>query len=332
MSETIDTARLPTVALGDTGLRVSALSLGGNRLGGELDRDASYELLDTFAELGGTFVDTALVYADWLPGAERSCSERTLGRWLHDRGMAGEVVVATKGGHPRLDPGSPPRLDGASLREDVERSLDHLGLDRLPLWYLHRDDPQRPVAEIVDAVQELADEGLLAHYAACNWAPERLAAAVDHARAQGIAGFVAHQVAFSLAQPDLARLAVGLVAMTPQLAAVHRRTGLPVVAYSSQARGYFDRRDRAAALPALAAYDTAENDETGRLLDEVSASAGLTPTQVALAALLRFDVPTIPVVGSRTPDQLRTSVAALAAPVTEHDLAALDARLAQLTR
>ena len=58
---------LPQLRQPGTDLTVSALCLGGNRLGGELDQAQSFELLDTFVEAGGTFIDTAHLYADWLP-------------------------------------------------------------------------------------------------------------------------------------------------------------------------------------------------------------------------------------------------------------------------
>src|SRR5918998_175301 len=90
------------IALPGTDLSVSRLCLGGNRLGAQLDHEASFALLDAFTECGGTFIDTAHVYANWLPDVERSCSEKTIGRWLAARG-ATRLVVATKIGHPQLD-------------------------------------------------------------------------------------------------------------------------------------------------------------------------------------------------------------------------------------
>lgn len=135
-----------------TDLAVTPLVLGGNMLGSRLDGDASFALLDAYVEAGGTMVDTATVYSDWLPAIEAGCSERTIGRWLRTRPST-RFVVATKGGHPTLSRPQQPRLHEPDLRCDIERSLDRLGLSALPLWFTHRDDPALPVAEILCAVE-----------------------------------------------------------------------------------------------------------------------------------------------------------------------------------
>ncbi len=167
-------------------------------------------------EAGGNFVDTAHVYADWLPDVERSCSEKTIGRWLRARRPDG-LVVATKGGHPRLDAPGRSRLDEASLRQDVSESLSFLGLERLDLFYLHRDDPQRPVGEILGVLETLRREGLIAHYGASNWSTARLAAARDAASRRGWAGFVANQPEWSLARRNPGAVADDLLAMDAEM-------------------------------------------------------------------------------------------------------------------
>ena len=78
---------------------LSVLCLGTASYGSACTRDESFALLDAFAEAGGNFLDTAHVYADWLP-AGHGASERTVGEWLRTRGVRDEFAVATKGGHP----------------------------------------------------------------------------------------------------------------------------------------------------------------------------------------------------------------------------------------
>ncbi|HRA68974.1 MAG TPA: aldo/keto reductase, partial [Caldilinea sp.] len=89
------------VELSTAALKASVLCLGGGPLGSTLDEQASFALLDAFVDAGGNFIDTAKVYADWLPG-ERSVSERTIGRWLRVRNLRAQILVATKGAHPDL--------------------------------------------------------------------------------------------------------------------------------------------------------------------------------------------------------------------------------------
>src|SRR5438270_4276999 len=83
-------------ALGQTGLRVSALCLGGNVFGWTADEAASFAVLDAFVAGGGNFVDTADVYTRWVEGHQGGESEVVLGRWLHARKNRDKVILATK--------------------------------------------------------------------------------------------------------------------------------------------------------------------------------------------------------------------------------------------
>lgn len=301
------------VTLPGTGLAVSPLCLGGNRLGGELDRDRSFALLDAFVEQGGNFVDTAHVYADWRPDAERSCSEKTIGRWRTARG-AGDIVVATKIGHPPLGAAGSPRLDRASLRQDVLEALDNLGLSRLDLVYLHRDDPTRPAEEILGVLEELRREGRIAHYAASNWSGARLAEAGAAAHRHGWDGFRANQAEWSLAVRNPASVAADLLRMDPAMIHWHRAGQVAAIPYSTQARGYFDKlaADKLDAATA-ASYDSEENRRRAHKLAALAERVGLSPTQAMLALFRLAPFPVIPVVGCRDAAQVASSFQGIAA-------------------
>jgi aryl-alcohol dehydrogenase-like predicted oxidoreductase len=310
------------VTLPGTDLQVSRLCLGGNRLGSALDQNASFELLDAFVEQGGRFVDTAHVYADWVPGIERSCSEKTIGRWLAARGCSADVVVATKIGHPRLDEPGPRRLDPASLRIDVEESISFLGVSALDLVYLHRDDPDRPVEDILATIESLRREGLLRSYGASNWTPSRLMEAHSACRRNGWAGFSANQAEWSLAQRNPGSAAGDLVSMDAAMIALHQRTGLAAVPYSAQAKGYFDKLNRGALDEDTAlAYDSASNRAVAGRLVDMARRLQATPTQVALAVLIRTPFPTIAVVGCRTQQQVASSFRSLALELSHDEVA-----------
>ncbi len=308
------------IVLPGAGLSVSPLCLGGNKLGGDLDQDKSFALLDAFIEAGGNFIDTAHVYADWLPHVERSCSEKTLGRWLKARRPAG-VVIATKGGHP-ID--GRKRLDAASIRQDVTEALTHLGLQRLDLFYVHRDDPSRPVEGILDALESLRAEGLLASYGVSNWRAGRIAEAQAVAARNGWSGAVASQCEWSLARRNPGTASDDLVAMDADLLRLHRQTGLAAISYSAQAKGYFEKR-AAGRLdqPTARAYDSEANRAMAARLGDIAAAHAATPTQVMLRAMTLAPFPAIPVIGCRDARQLGQSVAALAVPLDPADAADL---------
>ncbi|WP_370185454.1 aldo/keto reductase [Rhodococcus wratislaviensis] len=298
-------------ALAGTDLTVSRLCLGGNRFGSALDADESFALLDAYAELGGNFLDTALAYADWVPGVERSCSEKTVGRWLSARGRR-DMVIATKGGHPDLHHPAGPRLDAASLRADAYASVQNLGGAPIDLYYLHRDDPARPIDDILDTMESLVAEGAIRYYAASNFSAARLTAAADCAHRTGARGFVANQLEWSLAAPKPERVAPDLTYMDADLLTFHRTTGLPAVPYSAQAKGYFDKMRNTAALPeSVERYDTPDNTRTADRLHRLADQYAVEATALALRALIDCDIPTVPVIGCRTVEQLHGSWTAL---------------------
>ena len=149
----------------------SPLSLGAGDLGTKLQGDAADRLLDAYAEAGGDLLDTAHVYACWVPGGE-GASERALGTWLRKTGA--ETKVATKGGHPPMEGYDHPAdfLSPDAIARDVAESLERLQRSHIDLYYLHRDDGQTPVAEIVDALNAQPALRLLG---ASNWSTARVA-------------------------------------------------------------------------------------------------------------------------------------------------------------
>src|SRR5438034_10093009 len=111
------------VVIPNTTLRVSQVCLGSTDFGSLMPAPDAFALLDEFAALGGNFVDTAHVYADWLPGI-RSSSEKTIGQWLKARNNRNQIVVSTKGGHPDLATMHVSRLSRAEIEQDLAESLD----------------------------------------------------------------------------------------------------------------------------------------------------------------------------------------------------------------
>ena len=310
------------VVIARTSLSVSRLCLGGNRFGGELGQEASFALLDAFVAAGGNFIDTAHVYADWVPGNEKCSSEKMIGRWLRARRPA-DIVIATKGGHPALSDPDVPRLDAASLRRDVTEGLSYLGVPKLDLFYVHRDDPSRPVEDILGTLEAMRTEGLLTHYGASNWRAERLAAAEAAAAARGWQGFTANQSEWNLALRNPGSSSGGAQVMDKAMVALHVRTGLAAMPYSAQAKGYFDKSEHRPGDPATGSYDNSENRSRAAAIARIAARHAATPTQVMLAALILAPFTTIPIVGCRTAAQIDTSFSALSVVLAPDEAALL---------
>ena len=154
-------------------LHPSPICLGTADLGSAVNRSDSFALLDAYLDLGGNFLDTAKVYADWLPG-ERSTSEKLLGEWMRLRRNRQRIVLATKGAHPDLATMHLPRLSRAEIEADLHASLRHLQTDIIDLYWLHRDDPARPVEDILATLQDAVRAGKIRYFGCSNWRVERI--------------------------------------------------------------------------------------------------------------------------------------------------------------
>jgi aryl-alcohol dehydrogenase-like predicted oxidoreductase len=316
------------VTLPGADLSVSSLCLGTSEFGSRVAQTDAFRMLDAFVAAGGTFLDTANVYADWVPGT-KSTSEKTLGAWLAARHNRDQVVLATKGGHPRLESMHHPRLAPANLIHDVDQSLHHLRTECIDLYWLHRDDPQRPVGEILETLADLRRAGKLAAIGCSNWARPRIQAAQEYAAQHGLPGFVADQMLWNLAVLD--RGALGdptLVAMDLDLYRYHRATGLAAIPYSAQANGLFQKlagRQAQRGGPLPSHYPLAPNRARLRRAEHLARTLGVSLTAIVLGYLQSQPFVTVPIVGCRTLDQLHDSLAGDGVRLTPEQLTYLEA-------
>jgi aryl-alcohol dehydrogenase-like predicted oxidoreductase len=269
-------------------LPLSRLALG--TLGFSLStRDRDYALLDAWLEAGGTVIDTAHVY-------EGGDAERVLGRWLADRPGARErIVLVTKGAHPD---GDRKRVTPEDIAADLRDSIERLG-GPVDLYLLHRDDPDVEVGEIVDALDAHRRAGEIRAFGVSNWTLPRIDAANAYAAERGVAGIACNSPHLSLAVQNEAPWPDCLSATDAESRAWHERTGMPLLAWSAQANGFF----AGASAPV---YDNAENRERRARAQELG-----DPNAVALAWVLAQPFPTIAVIGPHSLEHLHASLAAL---------------------
>lgn len=154
-------------------------------------RDQNRELLDKLFERGFRSFDTAHGY-----GA--GSSERELGAWVADRGIRDEVVILTKGAHPYGD--ETRRVAPKFILADMAESLERLQTDSVELYLLHRDNPEYPVGEIVDVLNELHDKGQIGLFGGSNWQVDRVREANEYAAANGKKPFTITSPQFSVAE------------------------------------------------------------------------------------------------------------------------------------
>lgn len=310
------------------GVPVSPIGLGTAQFGARLPEAEAMRQLDRYVE-SGNLIDTAHVYSDWAPG-ERSRSERIIGRWLKSRGGRERVFLSTKGAHPRLETMDVPRLSDREIAEDLEGSLACLGTDYVDLYFLHRDDPSRPVGEILECLEGHRRAGKLRAYGCSNWTLPRLREARDYADAHGLTGFACNQLLWSLAAVNFDNVAdKTLVGMDGPTWRYHRDAGLAAMAYMSAANGYFEHRRRGdLGEAARRQYDRPENDAAYAALLALSERYGLGLTALSLAWFAAAPFPAAALASFSRPEQLEEATGLLETELPE----ALIAELAKLRK
>jgi aryl-alcohol dehydrogenase-like predicted oxidoreductase/predicted dehydrogenase len=269
-------------------------------------------MFDDFVERGGNAFDTAHIYGD-------GSMERLLGQWIVNRGLRDQVVIVGKGAHT-------PYCDPESLVQQLEESLDRLQTDHVDLYLMHRDNPDIPVGEFVDVLDEQARLGRVRAFGVSNWSVARYQEALVYSKVRDKRRFAALSNNFGLAHP-LELPWSGCVDVTGRGDREWlERTGTTLLPWSSQARGFFARADPDDRSDAelVACFYSEENFERLARARVLARDLGVTPTAVALAYVLAQPFPTFPLFGPRSIDETRTSMAGLEIELTDAQVRWLD--------
>ncbi|MCW1306193.1 MAG: aldo/keto reductase [Candidatus Parvarchaeota archaeon] len=298
-----------------TDLKPSVICLGTSSLGSSIEENASFSLLDEFVNLGGNFIDTAHVYANWLP-IEKSISEKTIGKWLKQRNIRNKIILCTKGAHPKLSTMHIPRLSRDEIVKDLDESLQYLQTDHIDLYWLHRDDVNRPVGDILEILNEQVKAGKIRYFGCSNWNPSRIKETLEYSAKYNLKSFVANQMMWSFAIANEESIEdKTMVLMNEDGFKLHSDTKLTAIPYSSQARGFFSKayiygldyipgelRD---------IYFSKENIERFERLKKLSKELFKNVGQLSMAYLTsQKNFLTMPIIGSHTKEQLADSMAA----------------------
>ena len=289
------------------GLITSAIGLGCMGLSqgyGPADDAQSVRVIHRALDLGVSMLDTAMSYG-------QGHNEQLIARALH--GQTGQVQIATKFGIVRGPDGV--RVDGRPehVRGYCEASLRRLGRDVIDLYYLHRVDPEVPIADTVGAMAALVAEGKVRHLGLSEATPAQLEQAV------AVHPISAVEFEWSLLWRD----------PEDDVVPAARRLGIGLVPYSPLGRGLLTA---ALAGPDIDASDFRRQDPRfhGPALDrnlrqiatlgDLATGLGLTPGQLALAWLLAQGPDVVPIPGSRRPDRIAENAAAAGVRLSADDL------------
>jgi aryl-alcohol dehydrogenase-like predicted oxidoreductase len=293
--------------LGKTGMEIAPLVFGGNIFGWTADQATSFKVLDAFAAAGFNSVDTADVYSRWVPGHTGGESETILGEWIKQRGNRSKIIVATKVG---MDMGDGKKgLSKSHILRSAEDSLTRLQTDYIDLYQSHNDDPNTPLEETLGAYAQLIKQGKVRAIGASNHKAERLAAALEVSKKNGLPAYQTLQPNYSL---------IERADYENSLEPLCLKEGLGVINYFPLAGGFLTGKYRSesdAAGKARARNVTKYLNERGfkilAALDQVAKKYNATPAGISLAWPLARPSITAPIVSATNLDQLKDLISSV---------------------
>ena len=301
--------------LGKSGLRVSALGLGCNPFGNEVDKANAANIVSAAIDNGITYFDTANTYF-----AGRS--EEYLGAALV--GRREDVIVATKFGN-RAGPG--PNDSGTSRKhifKAVEDSLRRLQTDYIDVYQIHSPDRSVPIEETMMALDDLVKSGKVRYIGCSNMFEWEIERAQGFARANGLTQFVSAQDFYNILFRDIEKR------MEPYCI----ETGLGMIPYFPLAGGLLGgvfRRNvtpepgsRAAIRPTFKAWDTDRNWTVQERLLDFCQKRGWALPQMSIAFLLSRPMMATVIAGADKPEHVIENVKCLDVKFTPEDLAEID--------
>ena len=306
-------------SLGHSGVKVSAVGLGGNQFGGKVDQAGTERIVHGAIDLGVNFIDTADVYG-------RGRSEELLGVAL--AGRWDRVVLATKVRSPM---GDGPNDRGASryhIMSGVEASLRRLKSDHIDLLQIHSWDPETPIEETMRALDDLVSSGKVRYIGASNFAAWQLCRSNDIAEMRGWARFVSIQPHYHMLQREIER----------ELVPYCQAFGVGILPYFPLAGGFLTGKyregepppagSRGESSPYVQRYLTPENFRKVAALAEWAEARGHAMGELAIAWLLAQPQLASVIAGTTRLEQVEANVRAaewrLTPPELEEIRAILD--------
>ncbi|QKY21503.1 aldo/keto reductase [Halolamina sp. CBA1230] len=308
--------------LGDTGMQVSRIALGCMSFGDSgwrdwvLDEEEGTELIDRAVELGVNFFDTANMYS-------RGESERVLGDALaeYDRD---EMVVATKGYFQmREDDPNSGGLSRKAIEQELDASLDRLGMDTVDLYQTHRWDDDTPIETTMRALDDAVRRGKARHVGTSSMWAHQFAEALHTSDRENLERYATMQDHYNLLYREEEREMLPLCA----------RENVGVLPWSPLARGFLARPHEE-----LEATTRGQNEvesdrhpylanggrEINERVEELAAEKDLKMAQIALAWLLHKDAVDAPVVGTTSVEHLEDAVEALSVSLSSSEVEYLE--------
>ncbi len=266
-------------------------------------------MFDDFVERGGNAFDTAYIYGGGL-------CEKLLGQWIKSRNIRKEVIILGKGAHT-------PFCNPEDMTKQLFVSLERMQTDYIDIYLLHRDNPEIPVGEFVEALNEHKRAGRIKVFGGSNWTIERIQQANEYAKKKGLEGFTVISNNFSLARM-VEPVWRGVISSSDRKSREwFEKTQTVFISWSSQARGFFTGRyspEYKDEPEMVRCWYSPDNFQRLERAKELAKKLGVPTTAIALAYVLCQKFPIFALIGPRTLSETRSSLIAIDIELTEEQL------------
>jgi aryl-alcohol dehydrogenase-like predicted oxidoreductase len=307
--------------IGDSGISITPLALGGNVFDWTADEAASFAVLDAFVDAGGMMIDTADVYSAWAPGHKGGESEALIGRWLRrDPGKRDKIVIATKVGFMA-------GLAPETIAPSCEASLERLGIETIDLYYQHKDDESVPLADSLGEFDQLAKAGKIRAIGLSQFTAPRLQQAMDTASGGGLLKPCCLQTWYNLVEREK---------LEGELRDTALANGLGIFPFYSLANGFLSGKyrskedlDKSPRGTRSIALLEGKGMRVLEELDAIAAETGAALATIALAWTMAQPGIVAALASATSVEQLKELTAAMHLTLTPDQLASLDAASAE---
>ena len=271
-------------------------------------------MFEHFYQQGGRIFDTAYIYNDGL-------SDGYLGKWINERNLKDKIIILGKGAHT-------PHCEPKNIRPQLEESLDRMNLDRLDIYCLHRDNPEIPVEEFIEELNELKSSGFFTLFGASNWTFERFRKANEYASKNNKEGFKILSNNFSLATMN-EPVWPGCVSCDEEFLDYLVSNNIYLFPWSSQARGFFVQQELFpkfvhGANPTLEeqtrVWHSEDNLNRRKRCFELAKRLNCTPIELALAYVVNRNENIFPLIGPRNLFESESCMKALRINLTQEQI------------
>ena len=303
--------------LGNSGLEVSEIGLGGNTFGPRADERTSIAIINHALSIGINYIDTADMYG-------QGSSEELVGKAV--KGKRAQVIIATKFGRAMGDGLNHKGASRYYILKAVEDSLRRLQTDYIDLYQIHLSDPTTPIEETLRALDDLVRTGKVRYIGCSNFAAWQLCEAMWVSRLNNLEHFIAVQPRYNLLDREI----------EVELVPCCQSYNIGVIPWGPLAGGFLTGKYRQgeAAPPGarlarpMALYGevfTETNWSKLAKLEAFAAGCGHTVGELAIAWLLSKPWVSSIIAGAKTVEQVSANAAPAGWKLTAEEVAEVEA-------